>query len=274
MEKGSLPDCVLSSILSLLPIKDAVRTSVLSSRWCHLWKATPLRLDDAVLRPGNPDRDVGPWGHWTREAVTSIFASHHGPIETLSLSRFDSSALDLFVQSAVQRGSIRQLTLSSNSFDPFASHQLPPSLLNCDSLHQLSLHGCHFPQLLPPSIFPNLKELSLSGVPLPHDLFRILLSECPSLETLRVVYDSLDPVLSISSPRLRKLVFRLLHIKELIIKDAPNLESLMLNFDHYTTKTVKVLDAPKLQLLGFIDAEFQGLQLGGDFFRPSDNTIH
>ncbi|KAJ1692643.1 hypothetical protein LUZ63_009341 [Rhynchospora breviuscula] len=265
-----LPDCVLSSMLSLLPIKDAVRTSVLSSRWRHLWKATPLHLDDVFLGPDNPDRDVGPWGHWTRQAVTSIFASHHGPVETLCLSRFDESAfhpeMNLFVESAVQRGSIRQLTLVSKSSVPFSSYQLPLSLLNCDSLHHLSLYRCWFPQALPPSMFPNLKELRLSGVPLPNDLLRILLSECQSLETLNVVYNSLDPVLSISSPRLRKLVFKLLYFKELIIKDAPNLESLMFNFDDYTTKKVKVLDAAKLQLLGFIDAEFQALQLGGTFF--------
>ncbi|KAJ4775338.1 F-box/RNI-like/FBD-like domains-containing protein [Rhynchospora pubera] len=267
---SSLPDCVLSSILSLLPIKDAVRTSVLSSRWRHLWKATPLRLDDTYLRPENPDRDDGPWGHWTRQAVSSIFASHHGPIITLCLSRFDESAFQpemyLFVESAVQRGSIRQLTLFSKSSVLFSTYYLPLSLLNCDSLHQLSLYGCHFPQPLPPSIFPNLKELRLRGVPLPNDLLRILLSECRSLETLHVFFCSLDPVINISSPRLRKLVFKLLDFKELIIKDAPNLESLMFHFDRYTAKNVKVLYAPKLQLLGFIDAEFQALQLGRTFF--------
>ncbi|KAJ4776529.1 F-box/RNI-like/FBD-like domains-containing protein [Rhynchospora pubera] len=267
---SSLPDCVLSSILSLLPIKDAVRTSVLSSHWRHLWKATPLRLDDTYLRPDNPDRDDGPWGHWTRQAVSSIFASHHGPIETLCLSHFNDwtfhPAMELFVESAIQRGSIRQLTLVSKSSVPFSTYYLPLSLLNCHSLHQLSLYGCHFPQPLPPSIFPNLKELRLRSVPLPNDLLRILLSECRSLETLHVFFGSIDPVINISSPRLRKLVFKLSYFNELIIKDAPNLESLMFNFGRYTEKNVKVLDAPKLQLLGFIYAEFQALQLGGTFF--------
>ncbi|KAJ3691236.1 hypothetical protein LUZ61_020400 [Rhynchospora tenuis] len=265
---SQLPDCILHTILSLVPIKDAIRTSVLSSRWRHLWKATPLHLDDVFLLPDNPDPNIGPWGHWIREAVTSIFAAHHGPIETLCLSRFEDSAfhpaMDRFVESAVQRGCIRQLTLVS-----FASYQIPPSLLKCNSLRQLSLYrNCRFPQPLPPSMFPNLKELRLTLVPLTNDLLRILLSECRSLETLRVVDDSLNHVVNISSPRLRKLVFKLTDFKELIIKDAPNLESLMFNFDYYTTKNVKVLDAPKLQLLGFIDAEFQTLQLGGTSLDP------
>ncbi|CAA0827840.1 F-box/FBD/LRR-repeat protein [Striga hermonthica] len=35
---GELPDCVLISILTLLPVKDAIRTSVLSKRWTTLYK--------------------------------------------------------------------------------------------------------------------------------------------------------------------------------------------------------------------------------------------
>ncbi|KAJ4818934.1 F-box/FBD/LRR protein [Rhynchospora pubera] len=52
-----LPDCILTSILFLIPFKDSVRTSILSSHWRNLWKLTPLRLDDskpASSLPGCP----------------------------------------------------------------------------------------------------------------------------------------------------------------------------------------------------------------------------
>ncbi|KAJ3707551.1 hypothetical protein LUZ61_011256 [Rhynchospora tenuis] len=150
-----LPDSILHSILFLLPIKDAGRASVLSSPWRHLWKAAPLHLDDLYPR------------RWSNEAVSRIFDSHHGPIETLSLSQFNYPshlpAIERFMETAVQRG-IRELTLKSYHY------HVAPSLLHCNSLHYLSLIDCRFPKGLLPSIFPNLKELSLNSAQMPNDL--------------------------------------------------------------------------------------------------------
>ena len=39
---SNLLDCVLTHILSLLPTRDSVRTSILSSRWSPLWKLVPV----------------------------------------------------------------------------------------------------------------------------------------------------------------------------------------------------------------------------------------
>ncbi|KAJ4749882.1 FBD-associated F-box protein [Rhynchospora pubera] len=258
-----LPDCVLISVLSLLPMEEAARTSVLSSRWRHLWKATPLRQDFLS----------------DEETVSRIFNSHHGPIKSLCLSLLPSSralSTDRLLETAVQRG-IPKLTLFCYRT---TTYELPTFLLRCNSLHHLSLSYCRFPKTLPPSIFPNLKELRLTCVPPDNNLFQFLLPNCVSLETLHLISKSTReaPVISISSPSLRKLVFdRLVYDwefrLEFIVKDAPNLESLMIG--EYGTRycTVKVLDAPKLQLLGFLCVAFKVLQLGGTLLQQQPASV-
>ncbi|KAJ4804609.1 F-box/RNI-like/FBD-like domains-containing protein [Rhynchospora pubera] len=254
---SQLPDSILHSILSLLPIKDAVRTGVLSSRWSPLWKAAPLRLDNSSFDP-NPQL---PPPYWSWVAIFRIFDSHRGPIESLSLTLFTPSEMDRFVESAVQRG-IRRLNLVASYRKAAYDYELPAFLLLCNSLHHLSLRGCTFPQALLPSIFPNLRELRLSHVRLPTDL----LSKCGSLQTLYLTSsrgESETPI-DISSQSLRKLVFDSYSKQptELIIRDAPNLESLMIGQETTMLCKVTILNAPKLQLLGFLNANSSALQLG------------
>ncbi|KAJ1687782.1 hypothetical protein LUZ63_019172 [Rhynchospora breviuscula] len=274
---SQLPDCILHSILSLLPIMNAVRTSVLSSRWRHLWKDAPLRLNDYFFnldtRPPHdrylvPDPVRNPWFNWLRWAVFSIVNLHHGPIEILHLSLFTPATMDFFVKKAVQTG-ILQLKLVPFDFGRH-TYELPLSLLGSNTLHQLSLRRCRFPQALLPSIFPNLRELRLDSVPLPHDL----LSKCGSLETLLISTYYEGPSISISSQSLRKLVFHLASSRtELIIKDAPNLESLMLADKATIRNKVKVLDAPKLQRLGFINANVRAIQLGNTLIERHKESL-
>ncbi|KAJ3702152.1 hypothetical protein LUZ61_005857 [Rhynchospora tenuis] len=254
---GALPDCVLHSILSLLPVKDAARTSVLSSHWTNLWKAAPLRLDDDSINPERRRRTrapmCAPW-EWSRNAVSRLIDSHHGPIETLHLSRFargcDVLTMGRIVESAVRRpGGIQQVSL-----DCYGS-ELPLSLLHCNSLHQLSLYRCTFPPNLPPLIFPNLIKLQLSSMDIYKDLVQNLLSQCRSLQILHMTsacyYQYNNRSISISSPSLRELDCYNTIFRELIIEDAPNLVSLMC--DEYRSDSdrtyykVKVLHAPKLE---------------------------
>ncbi|KAJ4768279.1 F-box/RNI-like/FBD-like domains-containing protein [Rhynchospora pubera] len=269
---SALPDELLSSILSLVPVKDAARTSVLSSHWRHLWTEVPLRLDDASIEPDELTLLFNKF-EWSRKAVSTIILdSRQRPIEALSLSRFNRPPLhptmDRIVASAAQRG-LRELTLISEIQPCENRYRLPLPLLRCKSLHYLSLCGCQFSRVMPmpPSVFPNLKELRLTAVTLHNDSLQALLSSCRSLQTLHFTTFQARHLISISSPSLRKLVWNHSTAPELIIKDVPNLESLML--DEGTTSVcpvVKVLDAPKLQQLGFISAYFGALQLGRTVF--------
>nr|CAB3473464.1 unnamed protein product [Digitaria exilis] len=77
---SALPDDLRRRIVSRLPIKDAVRTTTLSTRWRRVWHSTPLVLYDSHLDPGDPaTRAVA--------AVDRVLEGHDpGPFHTVHLA--------------------------------------------------------------------------------------------------------------------------------------------------------------------------------------------
>jgi hypothetical protein len=61
---SKLPDCILHYILSFLPTKDAIRTSVLSTKWEYLWTGMSNFDFDADLccqKMNNLNLELGTW---------------------------------------------------------------------------------------------------------------------------------------------------------------------------------------------------------------------
>ncbi|KAJ1685699.1 hypothetical protein LUZ63_017089 [Rhynchospora breviuscula] len=198
---SQLPDCILSSILFLLPFKESVRTSILSSRWHNLWKLAPLRLDDFMYAssstsfPWDDSFSFNPW-KWNQSPdllpltpiQMSLFNQFGKPPNNNPLDRPYNSRIARILSSSHDSPvhSLRLSGVKGFSFRHTVSHLIQTVIkrnireLTLDFrtkdiayLYQppLCLFGCRSLQKLTltnckfpnsaPSIFPNLKELNL-----------------------------------------------------------------------------------------------------------------
>ena len=199
---SKFPDEVLSLIVSRLPLQEAVRTSIFSKRWRHVWTLV-LKLEfDAVnlgrrasgfcnLIHHNQDKFV--------ELVNQVLQLHQSrTIESFKLhcqlGPEHSSQIDKWLQIAVNR-TLQNLDINmSFSYEP---HSTPNQ--NCSniphwifdgrllSLKRLSLAHCCL-EVPPIAIcFSSLASLTLASTRLSQDNVNIILSHCPNLQNMSLL---------------------------------------------------------------------------------------
>ncbi|CAL8997131.1 unnamed protein product [Prunus brigantina] len=180
---SQLPDVILISILSLLGIRDAARTCVLSKRWIYVWKQiTCLNFDDidALSKPQKKRRQrvkITSSYNW----VNQVLQLHHGPsldefkIRSSSLDCSPSSSeIDNWIEFAMwRRVQGLEIDLEAGRRSRFSS----PSYIFPDKPFR-SPFGI--------SCIKSLKHLSLSFVNITGELVEHFLSYCELLEHLCV----------------------------------------------------------------------------------------
>ena len=174
-----LPDCMLAHILSFLPIKHAILTSILSSRWRVLWTLVPvLHLDKPTLDSIR-----------TSTLYYILLPRNLSTLCKLCIDCPRPSFVDKCVQAAILRG-VQELDLVLDLHNQ--TKELPASVFFCTTLVVLKLRG-HF-LLNPPdsassssSMFPSLKTLQISHVYYAnHNSLSTVLAACPLLQDLRI----------------------------------------------------------------------------------------
>ncbi|XVF77575.1 hypothetical protein PTKIN_Ptkin14bG0056200 [Pterospermum kingtungense] len=181
-----LPDELLCHIISFLPIKDALRTCIISSRWN---KVTPLMssldFDDCYVKKRSESRS------FMKFVDRVLFYHHTGAVDRFRLKCrgfIDRDRVDGWILYAL-KNNVKDLDLW---FSCKGFNMLPIQVLTSKSLVSLKLdihYKRRFVLKLPVRVcFPSLKILHFSGIEIPDDdSIRRLVSSCCMLEELVVM---------------------------------------------------------------------------------------
>ncbi|TKY49091.1 F-box/FBD/LRR-repeat protein [Spatholobus suberectus] len=200
---SSLPDDVICHILSFLPTKDAVNTSVLSTRWRSLWTSvSTLDFEDN-------------WPCFPRKTYASVLGSiivqrKATCIKKLILSNYNRSFNIDMISTLVSAAVTQNLEEMHLLCYYFLEAALPNTLFTCKTISVLNLSLGWTINLNHISSFhlPSLKVLHLSLLYLVDDESMMrLFSGCPVLEELcyEEVKSNNSTSFKICVPSLKKL---------------------------------------------------------------------
>ncbi|MFS8028397.1 putative F-box domain, FBD domain, leucine-rich repeat domain superfamily [Helianthus anomalus] len=184
---STLPLNIIESILSLMPLRDALRTSVLSKRWRYTWRGMPKLTfkDDMIAMSSNIY-------YMLRKcklvhAIFHVLLLHNGP-ETLV---FKCSVFHLHMESDIalilsylaRRNKVKKLFFSSDD----RSYKLPVSFFSLQGLEFVYLYNCTFEPPLTFNGFSSLTSVRIWNVDVSAQMLQQFLSKCPQLVNLRLV---------------------------------------------------------------------------------------
>ncbi|XP_057956162.1 F-box/FBD/LRR-repeat protein At4g26340-like [Malania oleifera] len=220
-----LPDSVLSHILSFVPTTDAVRTSVLSTRWKHLLaSASNLHFDDS--------------------RVVSDYLNRRGKRFRLKCTAGQflgyemKPHLNTWISVALWHG-VRELDLHISPLTK--SNLLPCSLFTSATLRVLKLTMNGAELNVPASVrFSSLKILHLRSMVFVDDgSVKCLFSGCSVLEDLLIEFCNFSrmKVIDISIPTLQRLT----------------INGRTSNYEYIIPQYEVVFDFPLLEYLNYVD---------------------
>ncbi|CAM8947281.1 unnamed protein product [Rhodiola kirilowii] len=226
---SELPVHLREHILDGVSIKDAVATSVLSSKWRYCWTG---------LRKLNFNRDF--W-HYCRDnelvehlkhsrAVDRILMLHSGPIREFNLfiTEIEDKTLDINMwlrvlsKNGVQKIEIDAVDVEyQDSF--FGCFPIPSCLFHCRELEKLSLRFCKLTLPIDFKGFANLTSLSLYHVEIASSTLESLIYGCLLLETLSIEVMLLQNPFALEALNLKTFYFNGVESEFIIFKENPKL---------------------------------------------------
>ncbi|KAH7690534.1 RNI-like protein [Dioscorea alata] len=177
---SSLSSELKVKILEHLPIRDAVRTSVLSTKWRYVWASLPkLVFDEHKFMHDRINSRFS-------ESVDRVLLLHTGRILQFKLvvefQRYENIDRWIFVLSRKKIQDFRLIL-----FEPM-DYNVHSSLFFCRELRHLRLYNCNI--ALPRNFngFSKLTTLRLCEVTISNGDLKSLVSSCTQLQRLELMY--------------------------------------------------------------------------------------
>ncbi|KAL7129564.1 hypothetical protein ABFS83_13G075800 [Erythranthe nasuta] len=188
---SDLPDSVLSHILSFLSTQESVATAILGRRWRYLWSYVPNLDFDCV----------------NQEIIYRVLLQHK--VHTLTAfrlhyeTRCSAYQLETWITFAVARN-VRKLDLCLKDHVSSRQIALPRCLFTCETLVDLTLDSCGVVPLSGAVRLPRLKKLDLWYLDYEtHESLPRLISGCPVLEELSIIFYGDIVYCNVSSPTIK-----------------------------------------------------------------------
>ncbi|TYH56095.1 hypothetical protein ES332_D09G284300v1 [Gossypium tomentosum] len=214
---SNFSDHILCHILSFLPIKEAVRTSIISTKWRNLFASISIIEFDGDLLRRLTDRNIDSFKNFVDRLLKfpdqvslDCFRLHDG-ISSWNdgISSWNDGDHDFDVSgwicAALCRG-VKEIDLKLYNLGDVPP-DVPPVLFTCHSLVNLTLVALGFKIEVPSDVcLGNLKTFYLESVFVCDSINR-LISNCHVLEDLAFMYCSVANAseLNIQSPSLKEL---------------------------------------------------------------------
>ncbi|KNA23560.1 hypothetical protein SOVF_023670 [Spinacia oleracea] len=243
---SNLPDHIIAHIISFLPTEEAIRTSILSSRWKYLWKGI-----NSILLEGN-ESNLNRFANLVEHVLDNCRSTNFLSIKLSCQQSPDNiclSRINAWISTVLSCNVEKLVFYFWNYFPDLPAPPLPTCILDCSTLIVLKLDS-YFDLRIPESVvcFPHIKSLGFHVIlPNQERVMHQLLSSCPVLEELSLsgLLDSGNVrKINISIPTLKKLRLCLEYSKEGeydVLIDTPNLEYLYIEDDSFSRFVVKNL---------------------------------
>ena len=240
---SELPDPLAAAILSLLPTKDAVRTSVLSKRWENMWRFTStLSFDQRSMsrdeiqrylvsreiawqhgkamkfaRPGRAGRGWDPIGAAAR-LIERVIDGHSDGLTSCRIQHMIESIREAekLVKKLLLEKKVRELSMECD--DPESYNYDVDRVWRLDNLklklpfdilagyNVIDLNNYHLRTSPPPPFeyAQNLKTIKLTHITMQEDVITFL-SECLSLENITLEGCKVGRKVKIHNPSVKVL---------------------------------------------------------------------
>ncbi|KAI3469407.1 hypothetical protein Pfo_026070 [Paulownia fortunei] len=274
---SELPDSLILLILSFLPMRYVVRTTLLSKRWKDLWTTVPC------LDFSDEENDLDRFQNFVNRALilwkgTKILKCNID----FSFGPSLNSDLDLWVRVAIEN-EVEELSISLQC-EGDTGYWAPQRLYSCSSIRKLSLLGCNL-KIHGNLHWNQLKSLKIDGVCLSQHVIDQVLSSTPQLEVLFLCPMESNENLNIQSSSLKRLTIeKFLDLGDEEAMDtvltiwAPNVETLEITGVWYSKCLLMDVSSLTDAAFGFSlpirNAGFSCYRLHGELLRQIFQSIH